>query len=72
MSELDWVFSIHKFLVLLDKLNVEKLTEESLRALEFDCQYFASKCTISMSEERTELLEHFARLRKRQELVIAF
>jgi len=71
MSELDWVFSIHQFLELLEKAKVKKLTEESLKALEFDCQYFASKCTISMSEERAVLLHHLARLRNRKELLLA-
>jgi hypothetical protein len=71
MSELDWVFTIHNFLEILDKVKVEKFTDESLRALQFDCQYFASKCTISMSEERAKLLQHLARLRNRQELLLA-
>jgi len=71
MSELEWVFSIHEFLELLNKMKIDKLTEESLRALEFDCRYFASKCTISMREEREKLLEHLVRLRKKQEIILA-
>jgi len=70
MSELDWVFSIHEFLELLEKVKIEKLTKESLRALEFDCQYFASKCTISMKEEREKILEYLGRLRKKQEIML--
>jgi len=70
MSELDWVFSIHEFLELLNKMKIDKLTEGSLRALEFDCQYFASKCTISMREEREKLLEHLVKLRKKQEIIL--
>lgn len=70
MSELDWVFSIHEFVELLNKMKIDKLNEGSLRALEFDCQYFASKCTISMREEREKILEHVMRLRKKQEIIL--
>lgn len=70
MSELDWIFSIHEFLELLNKMKIDKLTEGSLRALEFDCQYFASKCTISMREEREKILEHLDRLRRKQEIIL--